>query len=79
MTDDKPITIEDLRARVEQIELDRVKPKPIRAWLVMSWYAPGGFWKLWPEMHADKTQAGYATTRLPKGHTHAVIVEVVHP
>ena len=76
MPDREPPSIEDLRAKVAEIELGR-QPDPLHLWLVVSWYAPGGFWKLWPTTYNNHDAAVRKTVFLPRGHTHARIVEVV--
>jgi len=70
----EPPTIESLRVKAQAIA--KHAPHASTFWIVMSWYAPGGFWKLWPDVWTSKPEAEVFAKQLPRGHTYAAIVEV---
>lgn len=76
MPEPMPPTIESLRLRAQAIERAAHAPKPTTMWIVVSWYAPDGRWKLWPSEWSTKRDADYAAARLPRGHTHVAVVEL---
>ena len=72
----EPPTIESLRVKAQANALAKYAPHASTFWIVVSWYAPGGYWKLWPDMWTSQSEAEVFAKQLPRGHTHAAVVEV---